>query len=484
MTLAGAILAGCAAGPDFKRPQAPPTGAIAAGFAATAAAPQTPEGGAQRIDMGADVSGQWWTTFRSRQLDGLVEAALKNNHDLKAAQAALAEARETALSQRGAFYPNLSAGFAASRQQQSPSLAPTPINNAFQYSLFTPQLSISYAPDVFGLTRRTVENAQAQALAARFQMIAAHLTLTTNVANTAIQDASLRAQIEATRELIDIDTKVLDVVRYQHGKGYSSGLDIAAQQSQLAQAQAALPPLLKQEEQQQHLLAVLTGQYPGQAPPTPFTLSDLTLPADLPLSLPSALVEQRPDIRQAEANLHAASAAVGVAAANRLPNLQLTGSLGSTALTFSQVLGPGTAFWAIGAELTQPIFQGGTLMHQERAAKAAYVQAAEQYKSTVLGAFQNVADTLSAIQRDAEALKASAAAEQAARTTLDLSQRQYRDGYASYLTLLTAEQAYQQARVDLVQAQANRLADTTALFQALGGGWWTRPELAEAAHEH
>jgi NodT family efflux transporter outer membrane factor (OMF) lipoprotein len=315
-------------------------------------------------------------------------------------------------------------------------------------------------------------------------MIAAHLTLTTNVANAAIQDASLRAQIDATRQVIEIDAKMLEIVRYQHGKGYSSGLDTAAQQSQLAQAQASLPPLVKQEEQQQHLLAVLTGQYPGQASPAPFALSDLTLPTDLPLSLPSALVEQRPDVRQAEANLHAASAAVGVAAANRLPNVQLTGSLGSTALSFGQVFGPGTAFWAIGAELTQPIFQGGTLMHQERAAKAAYVEAAEQYKSTVLSAFQNVADTLSAIQRDAEALKASAAAEQAARTTLDLSQRQYRDGYASYLSLLTAEQAYQQARLNLVQAQANRLADTTALFQALGGGWWGRPELAEAAHEH
>jgi len=441
-------------------------------------------GQAQQFAEGADLSGDWWILFHSRELDTLIDRALKNNHDLKAAQAALAAARETTLAQRGAFYPQVSAGLAASRQRQSGQLAPTPNNNAFVYSLYTPQLSIAYAPDVFGLTRRTVENARAQALATRFQTIAAHLTLTTNVANTAIQIAALRAQIDATRQLADIAAHAVEVVTNQQAKGYASGLDLAAQEAQLAQAQAALPPLVKQEEQQQHLLAVLTGQYPGRAPNAPFDLSGLTLPASLPLSLPSTLVEQRPDVRQAEANLHAASAQVGIAAANRLPNLQLTASAGSTALTIGQVFGPGSAFWAIGGQLTQPIFQGGALLHQERSAKAALVQAGEQYQSTVLGAFQNVADTLTAIDRDAEALKASAAAEQAARTTLELSQRQYRDGYASYLALLSAEQGYQQARLNLVQAQANRFVDTVALFQALGGGWWNRPELAEAAHGH
>jgi NodT family efflux transporter outer membrane factor (OMF) lipoprotein len=483
--VAGLAVAGCAAGPDFKRPAAPPATAYAGPQSgATVATPGVAAGEAQTVEPGQDLAGDWWTLFHSRELNALVEQALANNHDLKAAQAALQQARETALAQRGAFYPQVSAGFSATRQQQSEALAPTPNNNSTTFSLFTPQLAISYMPDVFGLTRRTVEGAEAQAVSARFQMIAAQVTLTTNVANAAIQDASLRAQIDATRHLVDIDSKMLQLVGYQHGKGYSSGLDVAAQESQLAQAQAALPPLLKQEAQQQHLIAVLTGAYPGQAPAAPFDLAALTLPGDLPLSLPSALVEQRPDVRQAEANLHAASAQVGVAAANRLPNIQLTASAGSTALSLGQVFGPGTAFWALGAGLTQPIFQGGTLLHQERAAKAAYSQAAEQYKSTVLGAFQNVSDTLTAIQRDAEALKASAAAEQAARTTLDLTERQYRDGYAGYLALLAAEQAYQQARLGLVQAQANRFADTTALFQSLGGGWWRRPELAEAAHEH
>jgi NodT family efflux transporter outer membrane factor (OMF) lipoprotein len=211
-------------------------------------------------------------------------------------------------------------------------------------------------------------------------------------------------------------------------------------------------------------------------------LASLTLPQDLPLSLPSALVAQRPDVLQAQANMHAASAQIGVAAANRLPNIQLTANAGSTALALGQVFGPGTNFWSLGAALTQPIFDGGTLLHRERAAKAAYVQASEQYRSTVLTAFQNVADTLVALDQDARALKSNSAAADAAQVTLDLSRRQWKDGYASYLSVLSAEQGWQSARIALVQAQANRYADTVALFQALGGGWWRRSDLANNEH--
>ncbi|THD80515.1 MAG: efflux transporter outer membrane subunit [Phenylobacterium sp.] len=481
--LAALLLASCAAGPDFKKP-APPTVSsyTAPPVSTTVATPNVTGGEAQRFASGADIPADWWTLFHSRSLNDLVEAALVNNHDLKAAQAALAQAHETTLAQRGAYFPTVTAGFAGSRQRTPDSLAPTPATNATQYSLFTPQVSVAYAPDVFGLNRRGTEAVKAQEQAARFQMIAAQLTLTSNVAVAAIQDASLRSQIEATRELIGLNTKIVEILRYQQAKGYSSGLDVAAQESQLAQVTAALPPLLKQAAQQHDLLAVLTGRYPSEAPAEDLELSGLTLPQDLPLSLPSVLVAQRPDVRQAEANMHAASAQVGVAAANRLPNIQLTANAGSTALAIGQVFGPGTSFWALGAALTAPIFDGGTLKHQEGAAKAAYVQAAEQYRSTVLTAFQNVADTLTAIEQDAEALKASAAAADAAKVTLELSQRQWRDGYASYLTLLSAEQAYQQARINLVQAQANRYADTAALFQALGGGWWRRADLAKDTH--
>jgi NodT family efflux transporter outer membrane factor (OMF) lipoprotein len=300
---------------------------------------------------------------------------------------------------------------------------------------------------------------------------------------TAIQESSLQMQIDATRQLIDINSNMVQILQYQFAKGYASRLDVAAQESQLAQVTATLPPLLKQSAQLRDLLAVLAGRFPNQASAEEFELSSLQLPEELPVSLPSELVAQRPDVLQAEANLHAASAKIGIAIANRLPNIALTANAGSTALAMDQVFTSGTGFWGLGAAATAPLFQGGTLLHQERAAKADYVQAAEQYRSTVLTAFQNVADTLTALEQDAEAMKAAATAADAAKVTLDLAQRQWQDGYAGYLALLSAEQTYQQARINLAQAQGNRYADTAALFQALGGGWWHRADLATDKHE-
>jgi len=472
-------LAGCAVGPNFKKPAAPDvSGYTAQPLQATSATAQVAGGESQRFDVGADLSGDWWTLFHSRRLNALIGEALANNHDLKAAQAALTVAHENKLAQRGAYYPSIDAGLSASRQHDpGAALAPVPSNNAFLYNLFTPQLSISYAPDVFGLNRRTVESLRAQEQATRFQMLATWTTLTSNVVVTAIQMASTQAQIDATRQLIAADAKMLQLLQYQSDKGYASGLDLAAQQSQLAQANATLPPLIKQAAQLHDQLAVLTGQFPSEMPAERFDLASLKLPQDLPVSLPSKLVAQRPDVRQAQANLHAASAQIGIAVAERLPNITLSANVGSTALAIGQLFKEGTGFWSLAADVAAPIFEGGKLLHQERAAKAAYTQAAEQYRSTVLGAFQNVADTLSALQQDADGLQAAAAAERAAKTTLDLAQQQVRDGYTSDLALLTAEQAYQQARISLVQAQANRYADSAALFQALGGGWWHRGDL-------
>ncbi len=479
---AALLLGACAVGPNFKTPAPPAIKAYAPDQpSVTAAVPGMAGGAAQTLSSAVDLPGDWWTLFHSQPLNDLIAQALKANPDLKAAQAALRQAHETTLAQRGAFFPQVSASFTGARFRQSADLAPTPANNASQYSLFTPQLSISYAPDVFGLVRRTVENARAQEEASRFQMLAADLTLTTNVANAAIQDASINAQIDATRALIDADQKIVEILRLQNAKGYANGLDVAAQESQLAQARATLPPLLKQAAQQHDLIATLTGRFPVETPQTRFTLESLTLPADLPLSLPSSLVAQRPDVRQAQANLHAASAQIGVAEANRLPNFALTGDAGSSATAIQRVFHAGTGFWDLGAAVTAPIFQGGALLHQERAAKQAYEQSAEQYRSVVHGAVQNVADTLAAIDQDAEGLKAASAAADAAKTTLDLSERQYRAGYAAYLTLLNAEQAYQQARIALIQAQAARFSDTVALYQALGGGWWRRADLADVA---
>ena len=470
--LAGLTVTGCAAGPNFA-PPAPPAPTAYSAPVTTVATPGVTGGEAQAFTPGADVAADWWTLFHSPPLNDLITQSLSANHDLKAAQAALLAAHETTLAQRGAFRPSVSAGLAATRSWAS---------GASAYSLFTPQVSVSYAPDIFGLNRRTYESAQAQEQSARYQMAATYVTLTANVANAAIQVASLQGQIDATRELIATNDKITDTLTYQVSKGYASLSDLAAQKAQTAQLAATLPPLLTQVAQQRNLLATLTGRYPGDAPTDKFDLSSLTLPQDLPLSLPATLVEQRPDVLQAEADLHAASAAVGIAAANRLPSFQLTGDAGSSASALRTAFGPGTGFWDLGLAITAPIYQGGALQHQERAAKAAYVEAGEQYRGVVLTACENVADTLAALEHDAEALKAAADADAAATTSLEIAQRQTRDGYADNLSLLLAEQASQQARIGLIQAQASRYADTVALYQALGGGWWQHADLTGDTH--
>ena len=479
--LAAPLLAGgCVVGPNFTPPPAPAVSHYTQTPMpqTTAATPGVPGGGAQHLVSSAQIPADWWTLFHSRELTALVEAALSHNPDLKAAQAALLVAHENTRAQRGAYAPQVSAGASITRERDpSATLAPVPANNSFAYTLVTPQLSVSYVPDVFGLNKRTVEATAAQEQAARYQMLAVDISLSAYVAEAASTEASREDQIDATKALIGTNREILSLLQYQQSKGFLGGADVAAQQTQLAQLEASLPPLIKQRDQQNDLIAVLTGRYPGETRPWKFALADLTLPSNLPLSLPAALVEQRPDVLQAEANLHAANAGIGIARANRLPNISLTGNAGSNALAIGGIFGPGTGFWNVGGALLAPIFDGGTKLHQERAARAAYTQTAEQYRSTVLTAFQNVADTLVAIDLDAETLKATTAAAAAAKTSLDLARLQYKDGYAAYLTVLNADQAYQQARLAEVQAEADRFTDTVALFQALGGGWWHRPEL-------
>ncbi|MDO1527264.1 efflux transporter outer membrane subunit [Fulvimonas sp. R45] len=483
--LATLLLAACAAGPDFRQPAPPPVrGYVAHSPAGTVAAPGTTGGDAQHFRHGGDVAGDWWTLFDSPALDRLVEEALRHNPDLAAAQAALRAAHENTLAQRGSFLPSVSAGVSASREKDpSGALAPVPSNNAYLYNLFTPSVSVSYAPDVFGLNRRGHESLQAQEQAVRFQAIATYNTLTANVAVAAIQLAATQAQLDATRKLVDINQHMLDILRYRQSQGAASLQDVAAQQAQLAQVRAALPALAKQQAQLRYQLAALVGRFPSEAPQQRFTLAGLKLPRELPLSLPSSLVAQRPDVRQAQANLHAASAQIGVAAASRLPQIQLGADAGSTALAIGKLFSAGTAFWNVAADVTAPIFEGGTLMHQERAARAAYDEAAAQYRSTVLAAFGDVANTLTALQQDAKSLRDNATAARAAQTSLDIARRQVRDGYAAPSALLDAEQAWQQAQINLVQAQASRYADTVALFQALGGGWWHRADTQRTSHE-
>ena len=475
---AGFLAAGCAVGPNFKKPAAPNVN----GYATTPLPSQTSTtegvsgGEAQRFVQGMDIPAQWWTLFHSRALDDLILRGLTNSPDLAAAQAALAAAHENVLAQRGAWYPSLNAGFSVSRQKSSGQIAPVPNANQFNFSLYTPEVTVAYSPDVFGLNRRTIESLKAEENGARFALAAADVTLSANIVVAAVQQASLRAQIEATRRLIAINENILQVLRSQFAKGAATRAAVAAQESQLAQSEAVLPPLLNQLAQNRDLIAALSGGFPGDDLPGTFNLASLQLPKNLPVSLPSQLVEQRPDIRQAEENLHSASALIGVAVAHRLPNISLTADGGSMALTAGTIFTGAAGFWDVGAGITQPIFQGGTLLHQERAARDAYLQAAAQYRSTVITAFQNVADTLNALQHDADTLQSAANAANAAKVSLDLTRRELETGNAGYLDILNAQQAYQQAVLALTQAQASRYSDTAALFQALGGGWWNQPE--------
>jgi NodT family efflux transporter outer membrane factor (OMF) lipoprotein len=481
--IAAALLSSCAVGPDFAPPAAPDTnGYTPEPLGATTPAAATAGGQGQRFVRDLDLPGQWWTLFQSKPLNSLIEKALAANPDLQAAQAALLAAKENVYAGEGALLPAVDGTFSGSRQkfeiaQPSDVGAGSPI-----FNLFTAQLNISYAPDVFGGTRRSIEALAAQADSQRFALEATYLTLTSNIAGAAVQEASLRGQIAATETIIKIETDSLSVLQRQHDLGQIAEADVVAQQAALAQVEQTLPPLQKQLAQQRDLLAALTGGLPSDRLSEKFVLNALHLPRDLPVTLPSKLVEQRPDIRAAEANLQAASAAVGVAIANRLPNITLSGVTGSTALQPDQLFTPGFGFWDATGSVTQPLFHGGTLFHRELAAKAMLKQAAAQYRSVVNVAFQNVADALHAIQSDAVALQKAVASEAAAGKSLDIMRHRLQLGDINYLALLNAQQTYQQAVLSLAQARAARYADTVALFQALGGGWWNRadvePELA------
>lgn len=463
-------LASCAVGPDFKQPPAPDTAGYVKG-ALPSQIGSADSGGAQALAMDKDIPAQWWTLFHSTALNELVEASLKRNPDIDAARAALRQARELSAAQTGMYYPTVGAEINPSRQKIASTLASPSSSGLEYYSLNTTQLNISFVPDVFGANKRQVESLDAQAESQLFQLEAVKLTLASNVVVAAIQEASLRAQIEATHLLIDTQRKVLESFKEQLALGQAAQTDVMAQESQLAQTEATLPPLDKQLAQQRDLIAALAGRFPADDIAATFELESLKLPAELPVSLPSKLVQQRPDIRAADALLHAASAQIGVAIANRLPNIQISGAVGSAAY-FGNLFQAGAGFWSLVADITQPIFDAGTLKHRQGAAEEAYNQAAAQYKSTVITAFQNVADSLHAIVSDADALRAEQKAEQTAHRLLEITQRQFALGDVNSLNVITAEQTWLQARLNLITAQANRLSDSAALLQSLGGGWW------------
>jgi NodT family efflux transporter outer membrane factor (OMF) lipoprotein len=458
-------------GPNFHRPARPEVDryTIEALHAETASA-QGPGGAAQRFLAEQEVPRDWWTRFGSEELDALVTEALHANPSVQAAAAALRQAQENTAAQRGYYYPTVQAGFDAARQLDAVGvLAPNLASGTALYNLYTPQVTVSYVPDVFGANRRQVESLAAIAEASRFQLDATYLTLTANVVAAAIQEAGLRAQIAATERVVALEREGLSVLRRELELGAVAEGDVFAQDAALAQLEATLPPLHRQLQSSRDLLAVLTGHLPADFKPVRFELDQLVLPADLPLGVPSMLVERRPDVRAAEAQLHAATAQVGVAIASLLPQVVITGDVGSSATAMGDLFRAGTNFWSVGASLTQTLFDGGTLIHRKRAADAALDQAGALYRSAVLTAFQNVADALHALDTDADALNAAARAESAAQKSLDVVRRQLELGSISYLALINAEQAYQQAAISLTQARANRYADTAALFQALGG---------------
>jgi len=466
-------LGGCALGPDFKTP-APPAAADA-GYtpaplpARTASAPGI-GGAAQQFAWGQDIPAQWWTAFRSPALDPLIRAALERNPTMAAAEASLRQAQENYHAQAGGLlYPAVTGQLGAGRQKVPQSSA-----GAGVFNLYNASVNVAYTPDVFGATRRTLEGAQALVDYQRFQVEATYLALSANVVTTAIRQAALRAQLQATREVLDALTKQLGVIEKQFEYGAIPRTTVLSQRNQVAQVVATVAPLEKALAQSTHQLSVLAGRLPGEGGMPAFALESLALPEQLPVSLPSTLARQRPDVRASEELLRQASALVGVATAAQYPQFTLSGAFGASSQTFGRLVDAQSTAWNLTAGLAAPIFNGGALHARRRAAEAAYDAAAAQYRATLLTAFQNVADSLRALDADADALKAQAEAEALAAESLALAGQQYQLGGISYLSLLDAQRSYQQTHIALVQAQAARYADTAALFQALGGGWWNK----------
>ena len=473
----GAWRAACGVGPNFRPPRPPRATAYTEHSLATATVATGADGaGVQHLQIGRDLPGEWWHLFRSPTLDRLIREAIDHHPTLIAQQAALREARENLRAGEGAFAPAVTGTLGGERERVSgASIAPG--FPGFITNVFQATVGVSYTFDVFGGQRRELERLRAQVEEQRFLLEGSYLTLTANVAATAVQLASVNAQIAATRRIVALEGAQLERIQRQYAIGIRTEGDVLQQRANLADVRASLPGLLQQRAAAQHALAALTGRLPQAARPVEIRLRDLVLPTDVPVTVPSALTAQRPDIRAQQALLHQASAAVGIATANLLPSLTLSGEFGGQSLQSATLLSPAAGVWNVMGGLTSPLFEGGRLRAQRRAAIDAYQQAAALYRVTVLTAFQNVADSLTALGHDAEAVQAQNDALAAARASLALIQRQYDAGAVNYVTLLSAQRAYQRARIADIRAVAARYTDTIALFQSLGGGWWNRQDV-------
>ena len=475
------FLGGCALGPDFETPQAPQTQSYTESeLPEKTVETKGPGGQVQYFVEGMDIPGCWWYLFHSKPLDELIKKALKNSPNLQAAQAAFRQAEANLQISVSSIYPFLNIQLSPERQRFNPAIFDVQ-SQPVTFNLYNATANVSYTLDFFGAIRRQIESSEAQVDYQKFQVEATYLTLTSNIVTTAVTEASLRAQIQATIALIAAQERVLKITEKKFNLGASSRLDVLAQEAQLAQTRATLQPLQNILAKTRNALAVLVGDLPSESHLPSFNLNDLNLPANLPVSIPSSLVQQRPDIKAAEALLHSASAQIGVATANLFPQITLTGSYGFLSDHVDTLFKHRSNIWDIMANLLQPVFQGGALISAREASIAAFDQAYAQYRQTVLQAFQNVADTLQALEIDARHLQIQTEAESAAAKTLSLTESQYKLGAVSYLNLLDAERQYHQSNIGRIQAQAARYADTAALFQALGGGWWNRGPLCGTA---
>lgn len=475
------LLSGCAVGPNFEAPSPPAVDSYLPGRAANQATNDRVAG--RTIARGAEIPAQWWELFKSPALDSLVQDGLVHNADLAAAEAAVRAAQANALATRGTLFPVVGANFNASRQQVADTLNSDVSSNDYLYSLHTGQVTVAFVPDVWGGTRRQLESVEADAEARKFQREGVYLTLTANITLAAIEEARLSGQIAATRRIIGLQTDLLGILRRQYDRGQIALPEVVAQETAVAQAKLLLPPLERDLAKQRNLLAFLTGRLPSEANGQTFRIGSFRLPRRLPLTVPADLVRQRPDIRTAEANLRSANAQIGVAIANRLPQITLSANRGTAAQNAADLFAPNTAFWMIAGNVAHTVFDAGTLENKQRAAEHTTDQVLAQYRSVVLASFQNVADVLRALQADARAYEAAVAAERSAEQNVGLVRRQVEQGQVSVPLLLAAQQAYMQTSLARVDAEAARLADTVALFQALGGGWWNKLPPEEPAED-
>ena len=419
----------------------------------------------------------WWEVFHSPELNALINQALKHNPDLQSASATLTKAKQMIGTKEGELYPGVDANFGNSRLKTSGAQFGRPDMSGTLFNLYQASVDVSYDLDLFGGIDRQIESLTAQAEYQKYQLDGAFLTLSSNIVLTAITEAALREQIAVTELAIKARQEQLDIVKKQLALGAATESDVLAQQTALEQQQSGLPALAKKLQQTRHSLAVLVGNEPHKEPNATFSFKNLTMPKELPVSLPSQLVKQRPDIRGQIALLHAANADIGAATAKIFPDFTISANLGTIASRAADWFMPGSAIWSVGNKMLQPLFHGNINLRRRDALIAEYQAAEARYQATVLKALQEVADVMSALKHDGDTLKLQNATVNTAKASVELAQTQYQTGASSYLILLNAENAYQQARIEQVKAHATQLGNTATLFAALGGGWWLRPEL-------